>query len=150
MDRQLRGGRGGDCGTSPAASQLGGEGGDGWLPAGGGPIRVGGVGGGAGGQMGGVPQSEPRVSNRLRGGAASPALIPDGRRGSGREGKRGALVRGPGFCSSDFASNPVYRRAQDCSFLAKLGELSWVRLDRALTSGRTRSTLPCLLPPPKT
>ena len=59
VDRQLRGGRGGDCGTSPTASQLGGEGGDGSLPAGGGPIDVGGVRGGAGGHMGGVPQSDP-------------------------------------------------------------------------------------------
>lgn len=92
MDRQLRGGRGGDCGTSPAASQLGGEGGDGWLPAGGGPIRVGGVGGGAGGQMGGVPQSEPRVSNRLRGGGRR--ALPSSRMGGGdRAGKeRGVLL----------------------------------------------------------
>lgn len=55
--------------------------------------------------MGGVPQSDPQVTNRLLG-AASPALIPGRRRGSGREGKRGAPARGPGFCSSDFAFQP--------------------------------------------
>lgn len=44
--RQLRGGRGGDCGTSPAASQLGGEGGRRLAPAGAG--RSGWAGSGAG------------------------------------------------------------------------------------------------------